>query len=229
MSTYWPFQLSVSDGHPVQIPTLILALGSIAPRLRSDIIFSVSFFTTRIVLHIALCISLILQRWDVTNGSFGPAIVMACILPLHAHWFTGCIKGLLKQAKAAEKSVPVKLPVNIISLPGTSRVRIRLLIGLSSLSSERPITPSVSVPVALYTSRASLARRRTALRMAVRARWDQLKLWKTSGRFNDMQRRVRAALPARDRVYQYVGLETMSAAPAEQGLEYVRDEASFLS
>lgn len=96
---------------------------------------------------------------------------------------------------------------------------------------ERPVTPSISVPVSLYASRASLARRRTALRMAVRARWDQLKLWKAGGRLSDMQRRVRAALPGRERVYQYVGLETdrytVPSVPPEQGLEYLIGETSL--
>ena len=95
---------------------------------------------------------------------------------------------------------------------------------------ERPITPSISGPATLYASRASLARRRTALRVAMRARWDQLKLWKDSGRLIDMQRRVRAALPGRERVYEYVGLETgrynVSSVPAEQGLDHLGEVAS---
>ena len=91
------------------------------PQLRSDIFFGISFFTTRIALHITVCVSLVIQRYDVTNGSFGPAIIMACIFPLHAYWFSGFIKGLLKRAAIEEKSVPVaKLPVNTVSPPGTS-------------------------------------------------------------------------------------------------------------
>ena len=108
-----------SDACPTQVPTFVLALGSLMPRLRSDAFFALSFFATRIVLHIALCVTLAIQRHKVTNGSFGPAIIMACILPLHAYWFSGCVKGLLKRAKTAEKSVPVtKLPVSSLSLSG---------------------------------------------------------------------------------------------------------------
>lgn len=91
----------------------------------------------------------------------------------------------------------------------------------------RPITLSISAPVSLYASRASLARRRTALRMAVRARWDQFKLWRASGRFSEMQRRVRAALPGRERVYQYVGLDGRGDdVSSEQGVELVREDVS---
>jgi hypothetical protein len=177
------------------------------PRLRSDVFFAFCFFTTRIVYHIVLGVTLAIQRHDATGGSFVPAIIMAAIFPLHAFWFIGCLKGFLKRARTVEKSVPVtKFPINIIS------------------SSERLITPSVSGPVPLYSSRTSLARRRTTLRMAVRARWDQLKLWKASGRLSEMQRRVREALPGRERVYQYVGLER---APSEQGLECVGEDPSL--
>ncbi|KAN0082344.1 hypothetical protein V8E55_008139 [Tylopilus felleus] len=194
----------------MEIPTFVLALGSIMPRLRSDVFFAVCFFTTRIAFHIALCSSLVIQRNEVTNGSLGPAIIMACIFPLHAYWFTGCLKGFIKRAEVVEKSVPAtKVPTNAVSSPG------------------RPITLSISAPVSLYASRASLARRRTALRMAVRARWDQFKLWRASGRFSEMQRRVRAALPGRERVYQYVGLDGRGDdVSSEQGVEHVREDVS---
>jgi len=175
----------------MEIPTFVLALGSIVPRLRSDVFFAACFFTTRIAFHITVCLSLLIQRHDVTNGALGPSIIMACIFPLHAYWFTGCIKGFIKRAETGEKSAPVTKPSS------------------ANAPSERLITPSTYVPVSLYASRASLARRRTALRMAVRARWDQFKLWKASGRFSEMQRRVRAVLPGRERVYQYVGWDRL--------------------
>jgi len=94
---------------------------------------------------------------------------------------------------------------------------------------ERPITPNISVPIPLYASRASLARRRTALRMAVRARWDQLNLWKASGRLSEMQRRVRAALPGRERVYQYVGLEGGTYSVLSVPLEHASLEGASSS
>lgn len=65
--------------------------------------------------------------------------------------------------------------------------------------------------------------------MAVRARWDQFKLWRASGRLSEMQRRVRAALPGRERVYQYVGLEGQGyeiTVPPEQDLEHVTEDIS---
>ena len=214
-----------------QIPTFVLGLGSIVSRLRSDVIFGLCFFTTRIVYHIVLAVSLAVQH-DAIGGSFGPAIIMAGIFPLHAFWFVGCIKGFLKRAKTVEKSVPVtRLPINTISSPGTPLLHPFPDSVVTVVLIERLIMPGAPGPVSSYASRASLARRRTALRMAVRARWDQLKLWKASGRLSEMQRRVRDALPGRERVYQYVGLErhpySVSLLPSVQGLEYIGEDASL--
>lgn len=220
-----------SDSWPTQIPTFVLAIGSIVPQLRSDVFFALCFFTTRIAFHIAICASLVVQRQDVTNGSFGPAVIMACIFPLHAFWFSGCIKGFLKRADTVKKSAPLTRPPVSISLsPGTSFSHPSPGCVVIVLLVERPITPSISSPISQHASRGSLARRRTALRMAMRARWDQLGLWKAGGRLNEMQRRVRAALPGRERVYQYVGLESrrhsVSSIPTEQGLGCVREGAT---
>lgn len=102
-----------------QVPTFVLAVGSLVPHLRSDAFFAVCFFLTRIALHIALSVSLVIQRHEVTNGSFGPAIITACIFPLHAYWFSGCLKGFYKRAKVVEASAPTaKASVNTISSPG---------------------------------------------------------------------------------------------------------------
>ncbi|KAF9219091.1 hypothetical protein BS17DRAFT_811338 [Gyrodon lividus] len=176
----------------MEIPTFMLAVASINARLRSDVLFVVCFLITRIALHVAVGVSLVVQRQDVTGGSFAPGVIMACIFPLHAYWLSGSIKGFLKRAKSP-RSVPGTKIINTASAP------------------ERPSTPTLSGPVShssLYASRSSiLSRRRGSLRVAMRARWDQLGLGKAGGRLNEVQRRVRAALPARERVYEYVGWE----------------------
>jgi len=176
----------------MEIPTFILALASVNARLRSDVLFAVCFFITRIALHAVLAASLIVQRKDVVGGSIYPGIIMACIFPLHAHWFSGCIKGFIKRAEI-RRPVPDTKTVNPRSVP------------------ERPSTPTLSSPMShssMYGSRSSiLSRRRGSLRVAMRARWDQLGLWRASGRLNEVQRRVRAVLPAREQVYEYVGWE----------------------
>lgn len=78
----------------------------------------------------------------------------------------------------------------------------------STTRAERPRTSTVSYGPAYATRMSILSRRRTSLRVAMRTRWDQLGLWGAGGRLSEMQCRVRAALPARERVYEYVGLES---------------------
>ncbi|KIJ16003.1 hypothetical protein PAXINDRAFT_168656, partial [Paxillus involutus ATCC 200175] len=147
----------------MEIPTFILALASVNARLRSDVLFAVCFFITRIALHAVLAASLIVQRKDVVGGSIYPGIIMACIFPLHAHWFSGCIKGFIKRAEI-RRPVPDTKTVNPRSVP------------------ERPSTPTLSSPMShssMYGPRSSiLSRRRGSLRVAMRARWDQLGLWR---------------------------------------------------
>lgn len=165
----------------MEVPTFIMAIASLNSRFRSDVIFALSFFATRIVLHIFLCASMVASRHNVTNDSFGPSIIMAGIFPLHAFWFYGCLKGFVKHAKSV-KPQPVKQSVVTAS-------------------------PSPSGFTSLRARSWTLPRRRGSLRQAVRA-WDRLELRKAAGRFGDVQRRLRASLPAaRERVYAYVGLE----------------------
>lgn len=82
----------------IQIPTFVLASASINPRLRSDAVFAITFFLTRIGLHVAFGVSLIARRAQVTDGSLGPGIIMACIFPLHVFWFSGSVKTFIKQS-----------------------------------------------------------------------------------------------------------------------------------
>ncbi|KAH7881857.1 hypothetical protein F5I97DRAFT_470844 [Phlebopus sp. FC_14] len=188
----------------MEVPTFALAIASIDARLRSDVFFAVSFFTTRILLHIVLCVSLFVDRDVVTGGSFGPGVIMACIFPLHAFWFSGCIKGFVKRANLS------KTPVSHSDADPLSSV-VKVTRYLDRTNTAAPSSaPSHSFTHAPRSS-SVLSRRRSALRLAMRARWDQLGLWKAGGRLNEMQRRFRAALPARERVYEYVGLESSSA------------------
>lgn len=104
--SWFPFA-RLENANMIQVPTFILAIASLNPRFRSDIIFALSFFATRIVLHVFLCASMVVSRHTITNDSYGPGILMACIFPLHAFWFYGCLKGFVKRAKSA-KPQPVK-------------------------------------------------------------------------------------------------------------------------
>ncbi|NBO98896.1 MAG: hypothetical protein EBU90_02040 [Proteobacteria bacterium] len=68
-----------------ELPTFILALGSVVPQYRKDLLFGVSFFTTRIAyfLYISVLMSdYILIRW-----------FTAPILVMHSYWFYKWIKN----------------------------------------------------------------------------------------------------------------------------------------
>lgn len=184
----------------MEVPTFVLAIASLNSRFRSDVIFALSFFATRIVLHIFLCASMVVSRHNVTNDSYGPGVLMACIFPLHAFWFYGCLKGFVNRAKSA-KPQPVK-------------------------QGSVTASPSPSEFTSIRARSWTLPRRRGSLRQAVRA-WDRLGLRTAAGRFGDVQRRLRASLPvAREQVYAYVGLE-IPPSGEPQRTDAVKNESSL--
>ncbi|KAJ4469892.1 hypothetical protein J3R30DRAFT_1522572 [Lentinula aciculospora] len=111
----------------MEFPTFVLGLATLFPRLRSNLFFAVSFFLTRIVFHIIICIAYFLPNnrpfvpstlvtfsaatsSSVTSsssitaavaptGSVAPAILLMCVFPLHASWFLGCLRGFKKRAQ----------------------------------------------------------------------------------------------------------------------------------
>lgn len=88
----------------MELPTFILAIGSINPYLRSDRLFAASFFTTRILFHIILIMSYLFPEYA-PGDTRVPGYILMCIFPLHAWWFTGCIKGFIRRAKAKNSNV----------------------------------------------------------------------------------------------------------------------------
>ncbi|EGN94541.1 hypothetical protein SERLA73DRAFT_77914 [Serpula lacrymans var. lacrymans S7.3] len=176
----------------MELPTFVLAIASLHSRFRSDILFAGCFLFTRIIFHIALCISYFVpaNREVITNGSFMPSILLTLIFPLHAFWFYGCLKGFVKRATV--KHVPRVVRSQITSDANT------------------PGTASVSPhPSRLWV----LPRRRGVLRHALRnLRWEHFELRRAAGRLNEARRRIHATLPATERVYAFVGLQRRNYA-----------------
>lgn len=84
-----------------EIPTALLALGTIFPQYRQDLAFGISFGLTRIVFHTYLLVYML--RFDL------PFIVTICYvnpLLLHGHWFSGWLAkySFDKEVKAKVKS-----------------------------------------------------------------------------------------------------------------------------
>ena len=76
-----------------------MALGILAPSMRSNFWFAVSFFATRIVLHVLLLFEY--AQADARNyllkGSWAPVIILFTAFLLHVSWFYKCLKGNLRR------------------------------------------------------------------------------------------------------------------------------------
>jgi len=101
----------------MELPTFLLAISSLYPRLRSNIAFAVTFFMTRILLHIIWCISYLIptNRAHTTGGSILPSVMLAAMFPLHALWFRGCVKGFMKRHRDDRASVTQVLAVDTVT------------------------------------------------------------------------------------------------------------------
>lgn len=77
-----------------------MGITTLYPRFRSNSLFAILFFMTRIVLHIILALSYFFRknRMYATDGSFVPAAILTLIIPLHVTWFIGCMKGFIRRA-----------------------------------------------------------------------------------------------------------------------------------
>ena len=69
-----------------EVPTFLLALGSMFPSLRTDFGFGISFFLLRIVFHILIFSYAIYSRTDTLTH-----VLYGLTLTLHLHWFSNWI------------------------------------------------------------------------------------------------------------------------------------------
>jgi len=102
----------------MELPTFLLAISCLYPRLRSNVAFAVTFFLTRILLHLIWCISYLIpsNRTHTTGGSILPSVMLAGVFPLHAIWFKGCVKGFIKRRKENRALAPQAITVDAVAL-----------------------------------------------------------------------------------------------------------------
>ncbi|KAI8082561.1 uncharacterized protein B0P05DRAFT_57089 [Gilbertella persicaria] len=87
----------------LELPTLILALGSFRDRWRCDLLFAASFFMLRLVFHTYMIVALKhSHRLDMLW------MVAVAVFPLHLYWFYGIVSGQIKKY-AAYHSTPSPL------------------------------------------------------------------------------------------------------------------------
>jgi len=181
----------------MEIPTFILGITILYPRFRSNIIFAVSFFMTRISLHIILAISYLSKdnRVHTTGGSYVPSMLLTGILPLHVMWFVGCIKGFIRRARQKATCQPPPI--------------VELNVVPNAMIATRPIKPSeVAFPpsnlLRLHRFRLSYHRRQHLKKVFRSLRFDFLD--------SPLTKRVipsgtiLAYFPRRETLYDYVGL-----------------------
>nr|GAT60412.1 predicted protein [Mycena chlorophos] len=102
----WIFALSAI----MELPTFLLGLGTLFPRLRSNVLFAVTFFATRIALHVLLIVTMALPAHR-PQGSLAPAMILVFAFPMHAMWFVGCVKGFIRRAEASKARARTVVPV----------------------------------------------------------------------------------------------------------------------
>jgi len=85
----------------MDLPTFHLAIATLQPKLRHNVLFAVTFFVTRIAFHLGLFVgySSKANRTTAVGGSLVPACLFAATFPMHAIWFIGCIKGFIRRSK----------------------------------------------------------------------------------------------------------------------------------
>ena len=86
----------------MELPTWIMGIGNLHPRLRSYWAFTISFLATRIVFHSMLIYSLIVPSGRYVNKtvpSLEPLVFCALALPMHLIWAYKSVRGLRRRMK----------------------------------------------------------------------------------------------------------------------------------
>ncbi|KAI9299705.1 hypothetical protein BJ944DRAFT_274004 [Cunninghamella echinulata] len=78
----------------LELPTLILSIGSLYPKYRSDHLFAISFFILRLVFHTSM-IRLLKHHHHIKSLW----LVALAILPLHLYWFYGIMTLQVRKFK----------------------------------------------------------------------------------------------------------------------------------
>lgn len=79
---------------PLELPSFILALGTIYPEYRSDIGFGATFLITRLVYH-SLLLFFMLQ---IKNPRLTIWPIAALALAMHCYWFSAWVRSYRKRA-----------------------------------------------------------------------------------------------------------------------------------
>ncbi|KAJ3324779.1 hypothetical protein HDV06_006087 [Boothiomyces sp. JEL0866] len=93
----------------MELPTLILAVGYLNPLLRSENLFGLTFFITRLMFHVYFAYYLRLSWPD----KYAFQVISTITMPLHIHWFSKWVKRQIKLGKRYQdiKETPSELVI----------------------------------------------------------------------------------------------------------------------
>lgn len=86
-----------------EIPTLVMAIGSLFPALRSDWLFGITFFIFRIVYHTWYTYRMFSSDYESAYWRVALAVFM-----LHLFWMAQWCKGMIKRTKSAKNLMDIK-------------------------------------------------------------------------------------------------------------------------
>lgn len=91
-----------------ELPTFVMGIASLHPPLRSNSLFTATFFLTRVFFHFGLLIATCTEHGRSTariDGSWGPAISVLVTYPMHLWWGYKCILSTRRrmQKRKAER------------------------------------------------------------------------------------------------------------------------------
>lgn len=179
-----------------QLPTFLLGISSLNPRYRSNLAFALTFFATRIAMHLVWCVSYALPagRAHAVGGSWVPAAILALVFPMHAMWFRACLQGFVKRYRALHPLPVPPVPVAPVA-PG----------GATASGSVAPVVPAHSIRFGGYRVRPSMPAAFLS-RVGSDGAWRQTQT-RTARAARQQWVRGRVRLTsARKAVYEFVGL-----------------------
>lgn len=127
-TVYWVhenFSHAFATALIMEIPTWVMGLGALNPRLRSYWAFTISFLITRIVLHLVLLYSTILPTGRYVNKdhpSYVPIMFFVITFPMHAIWAYKSVRGLRRRMRKLKAEEEARLEARRIAVDEATRL-----------------------------------------------------------------------------------------------------------
>ncbi|KAI9303864.1 hypothetical protein BJ944DRAFT_267699 [Cunninghamella echinulata] len=137
----------------LEIPTFLLALGSVHKPFRHDMLFATAFVSTRILFHAFMIVNTFLLF------RFAPmTIALTSFFPLHCYWFYGFILQQKRLSKAKKNKVSETQASSPLSIPKSEKISAKdEETSFSSSSSSLSTFTTSSLPINTIINRRKLS------------------------------------------------------------------------